>query len=304
MLIKKLSSGIRKPGKRIPRIIFFELFSGGYYEKGKAFLLIKNIAALTIAGSDSGGGAGIQADLKTFSALGVYGTTVITAVTAQNLREVNAIQPVDPGIVEKQLLAVLDGFPVKAIKTGMLFSEEIIKSVSRILRRYPDLPLVIDPVITATSGSELLRKEAVKTLKTQLFPQGTLITPNIAEAKILVDINFLIENRNDLERAAKVLFEKFKVPVLLKGGHLSGSACDVFCDPDGTTAYHADMIKGVNNHGSGCTLSAAITAFLARGAGIRAAISGAKAYITGCLKQPLQLDADTRVINHFQNSPF
>lgn len=262
-------------------------------------MLKKNIAALTIAGSDSGGGAGIQADLKTFSSLGVYGTTVITAVTAQNLREVTAIQPVDPGIVEKQLLAVLDGFPVKAIKTGMLFSAEIIESVAGILEQYPDLPLIIDPVITATSGSELLRKEAVKTLKKQLFPRGILITPNIAEAKILGDIDFKIENRNDLERVAKVLFEKLKVPVLLKGGHLRDSACDVFCDPDGTTAYHADLIPGVNNHGSGCTLSAAITAFLARGTGIREAVSLAKKYITGCLNQPYQLDADTRIINHF-----
>ena len=262
-------------------------------------MLINNIAALTIAGSDSGGGAGIQADLKTFSALRVFGTTVITAVTAQNLREVTAIQPIDPGIIEKQLQAVLEGFPVKAIKTGMLFSAEIIKSAAGILERYPDIPLIIDPVITATSGSELLRKEAVNTLKTQLFPQAALITPNIAEVKILADIDFEIENGDDVERAARLLFEKLKVPVLLKGGHLPGSACDVLCDPDGTTAYDADLIPGVNNHGSGCTLSAAITALMARGQGIREAVSEAKKYITGCLSQPYLLDADTRIINHF-----
>jgi hydroxymethylpyrimidine/phosphomethylpyrimidine kinase len=151
--------------------------------------LVENIAVLTIAGSDCSGAAGIQADLKTFSALGLYGTTVITAVTAQDLRGVTAIQPVEPQVVEKQLLAVLEGFPIKAIKTGMLFSAGIIKVIAGVLKELPALPLVIDPVLAATAGKVLLKKEAVEILKTGLFPLAVLITPNIAEATILGDIN-------------------------------------------------------------------------------------------------------------------
>lgn len=259
----------------------------------------ENIAALTIAGSDPGCGAGIQADLKTFSALGVYGATVITAITCQNLRGVTDIQSVEPGIVEKQLHAVLDGFPIKAVKTGMLFSKEIIAVVVRVLEGFPGLPLVVDPVLTSTSGKDLLQTEAVEFLTEKLFPLSALITPNIAEAEILGDLNVRIKNKNDLERAAEKLHEKFKVPVLLKGGHLPDNACDVLCDNKGTTSFFADIIKGVNNHGSGCTLSAAITAFLARGWDLRESVSEAKTYMTGSLKHPHKLDKKNRIINHF-----
>lgn len=259
----------------------------------------ENIAALTIAGSDPGCGAGIQADLKTFSALGVYGTTVITAVTCQNLRGVTDIQPVEPGIVEKQLHAVLDGYPVKAVKTGMLFSKEIIAAVVRVLEGFPGLQPVVDPVLTSTSGKDLLQQEAVEFLKERLFPLSALITPNIAEAEILGDLHIKIKNKADLERAAKKLYEKFKVPVLLKGGHLPDSACDVLCDKKGTTVMPARIIGNVNNHGSGCTLSAAVTAFLARGFGLKEAVSEAKAYITGSLKYAHRLDKSARIINHF-----
>jgi hydroxymethylpyrimidine/phosphomethylpyrimidine kinase len=264
----------------------------------------ENIAALSIAGSDPGCGAGIQADLKTFSALGVYGTTVITAVTCQNLRGLTAIQPIEPEIVDKQLQAVLDGFPIKAAKTGMLFSKEIIETIVGILKEHPGLPLIVDPVLTSTSGKSLLQKEAVEFLKEKLFPLTALITPNIAEAEILGELNAEIKNRNDQEKAAQKLYEKFEVPVLLKGGHLPGSACDVLCENNGTTVFVADIVNGVNNHGSGCTLSAAITAFLARGCGLRESVSEAKAYITCSLKNPLILNENTRIINHFPFPPF
>lgn len=261
--------------------------------------MVENIAALTIAGSDCGAGAGIQADLKTFSALGVYGTTVITAVTAQNLRGVTAIQAIDPLVVEKQLLAVLEGFPVKAIKTGMLFSGEIIETVTAVLKRFPNIPLVIDPVLTATSGKELLQKEAVETLKAKLFTLAVLITPNITEAEILGDIHIKLKSKGDLEKAAKELFKRFNVAVLLKGGHLPDSASDVLCDQNGIETFQSDSINGVNSHGSGCTFSAAVTAFLARGLDLKEAISAAKDYITGSLKNPHRLAEDTQVINHF-----
>jgi hydroxymethylpyrimidine/phosphomethylpyrimidine kinase len=258
-----------------------------------------NIAALTIAGSDPGAGAGIQADLKTFSALGVYGTTVVTAVTAQNLQGVTAVSPVDPVIVEKQLIAVLEGFPVKAFKTGMLFSARIIETIARILKRFPGLPMVIDPVIASTSGYELLQADAAAALAAELFPMAALITPNIAEAEILGAGKFKIDNLTDLEQAARSLYERFAVPIFLKGGHLPDKACDVFYRQEGAEKFQADFVKGVNTHGSGCTVSAAITAFLARGFELREAVSRAKSYTTGSLQNPLSLGPGTKIIDHF-----
>ncbi|MCP4155253.1 MAG: hydroxymethylpyrimidine/phosphomethylpyrimidine kinase, partial [bacterium] len=182
--------------------------------------------ALTIAGSDPGGGAGIQADLKTFASLEVYGTSVITAVTAQNLTHYVDTHPVPPGFVKKQLLAILDystgGFPVKAIKTGMLFSPEIIESIAEILESYPHIPLVIDPVLISTTGSALLKKKALGLLKNKLFPLAALITPNIPEAESLCDIA-----NGDQQEMAGLLFEKFNVPFLVKGGHLDGKPSDL-----------------------------------------------------------------------------
>ncbi|MCP5105075.1 MAG: bifunctional hydroxymethylpyrimidine kinase/phosphomethylpyrimidine kinase, partial [bacterium] len=187
---------------------------------------IENCAALTIAGSDPGGGAGIQADLKTFSAFGVYGTSVITAVTAQNRNGVTAIQPVEPGVVQKQLEAVLETYPIKAVKTGMLFSSEIIETIAAVLSTHSPIPLVIDPVFTATSGRKLLQDDAVESLKEKLFPLATLITPNIPEAEILTGEP--LRNTREMERAVSRLYRKYHVPVLLKGGHLPDRAVDIF----------------------------------------------------------------------------
>ena len=259
--------------------------------------MIKNCAALTIAGSDSGGGAGIQADLKTFSAMGVYGTSVITAVTAQNHSGVTAIQPVDPEVVQKQLIAVLEGFPVKAVKTGMLFSAEIIEVIAKTLSDYCQVPVIIDPVFTATTGSKLIQYEDIEQLKEKLFPLAALVTPNIPEAEILTGKR--LKTRRNMEQAAQMFFERFHVPVLIKGGHLPDKAVDIFYDCEGIKRFESDVIKEVNNHGSGCALSSAIAAAMARGESLGEALAAAKAYITLALRDFLQLSPDLCVINHF-----
>jgi hydroxymethylpyrimidine/phosphomethylpyrimidine kinase len=259
--------------------------------------MIENCAVLTIAGSDSGGGAGIQADLKTFSALGVFGTSVITAITAQNLSGVSAVQAIDQEVVQKQLQAVLEGFPIKAIKTGMLFSAEIIEVITQTLSNYQMIPLVIDPVFAATSGSKLIRDDAIFQLQEKLFPLAKVITPNIPEAEILLEEK--LKNRHDLEQAAQKLFERFNVPVLMKGGHLSDIAVDILVDAEGMEPFESKLVSGVNNHGSGCTLASAVAAVLAKGESLRQAIKTAKTYITEALKNSLQLSPGLRIINHF-----
>ncbi len=259
--------------------------------------MIKNCAALTIAGSDPGGGAGIQADLKTFSALGVYGTSVITAVTAQNFSAVTAIQPIDPEVVHKQLLAVLEGFPIKAVKTGMLFSARIIEVITEVLSNYRHIPVIIDPVFAASSRNKLIHDKAIEQLKEKLFPMAALITPNMSEAEILTGER--LKGQQDLEKTARKLFKRFNVPFLIKGGHLPDKAVDIFFDGEGVKRLESDLIQGVNNHGSGCTLSSAIAAAIARGESLGEAITTAKTYITHALRDSLQLSPTLRVINHF-----
>jgi hydroxymethylpyrimidine/phosphomethylpyrimidine kinase len=256
-----------------------------------------NCAVLTIAGSDSGGGAGIQADLKTFSAFGVFGTSVITAITAQNLTGVTAIQAVDADVVRKQLLAVLNGFPVTAIKTGMLFSKEIIGTIADVLSGHKNIPLVIDPVFAATSGSMLIHEDAIEALIETLFPMAALITPNMPEAEMLLDET--LETPQQLEKAAKQLYKRFNVPVLMKGGHLKGTAQDFFFDGEKLVVFESELVPGVNNHGSGCTLASAIAAALALGNSLEESVKQAKNYITRVLKDSLQLSPGLRVINHF-----
>ncbi|MGE5342685.1 MAG: bifunctional hydroxymethylpyrimidine kinase/phosphomethylpyrimidine kinase [Candidatus Omnitrophota bacterium] len=261
--------------------------------------MIKNCAALTIAGSDSGGGAGIQADLKTFSAFGVFGTSVLTAVTAQNLSGVYAIQAIEPDVVRSQLTAVLSGFPIKAIKTGMLFSSENIAIIADTLSapEYAQIPVVIDPVFISTSGSKLIRDEAVDLMISKLFPRATLITPNIPEAETLLGIR--IQTGEDLEEAADLFYKRFGVPVLVKGGHLSDRAIDVLVYSKGIKSFESKLIAGVNTHGTGCTLSSAIAASLATGKDLWTAVQGAKIYITDSLTFPVELSPDLRVLGHF-----
>lgn len=257
--------------------------------------------AVTIAGSDSGGGAGIQADLKTFSACGVFGASVITAVTAQNLDGVYAIQAVEPDVVLRQLRAVLDGFPVKAVKTGMLFSREIIRAVAAELADRPRIPVVVDPVFAATSGGRLIREDAVESLIDRLFPLAALVTPNIPEAEALLGKE--LASPEHLEAAAQTLYQRFNVPVLIKGGHLRGAALDVLVTDTGVRKFVIPMVNGVNNHGSGCTFASAVAAWLARGAGLEDAVSEAKEYTSRTLIYSVKLGPGQQVMNHFWRIP-
>lgn len=255
---------------------------------------------LTIAGSDSGGGAGIQADLKTFSALGVFGTSVITAITAQNLEGVRAIQPLRPAMVEAQLRAVLEGFPVRAVKTGMLFSTAIIEAVAGVLAGYRRLPLVIDPVFAATSGSRLIKPRAIRVLAERLFPLAALVTPNLPEAEFLCRAE--LKTLADMRQAGQELLRRFGVPFLMKGGHLEEGgegAVDVLVERRGMRTFASPRVRGVNSHGSGCTYSAAVAAYLARGRELHLAVAAAKTYIAAALRRPHYLRRGTRVIDHF-----
>lgn len=248
--------------------------------------------ALSIAGSDSGGGAGIQADLRTFSRLGVFGTTAITAVTAQNLEGVSAVTGLDAGAVDAQIAAVLSGFEVGAIKTGMLWSAPIIERVAARASEH-GIPLVVDPVMVATSGARLLQADAVAAYREALIPRCALLTPNLDEAAVLLDQPRIDEA--DIDDTARALGERFGCAVLLKGGHLPGDPVDVLWHQGQWTRWHHTRIEGVNTHGTGCMLSAAIAALLARGADLVSACEGGLAFVHQVLAAPLVLAGDARL---------
>lgn len=239
---------------------------------------------LTIAGSDSGGGAGIQADLKTFSALGVYGMTVITALTAQNTQGVQAILPVDADFVGKQMDAIFQDMGADAVKIGMLHSVEIIEMVAQKLQQYGVKNIILDPVMVATSGDSLLQENAVHALKKHLFPIATLITPNLPEASIL--LNKKIQKMPDMEMYITELTQWGSYAALLKGGHLEGNMCmDILYTPSQYQVYEftQEKIQTVNTHGTGCTLSAAIAAYLAMGCNLTEAITEARKFLNEAL---------------------
>jgi hydroxymethylpyrimidine/phosphomethylpyrimidine kinase len=285
--------------------------------------------ALTIAGSDSGGGAGIQADLKTFAALGVHGTSAITCVTAQNPRRVLGIQACQPAIVRQQIEAVFEELPPSAVKTGMLYSTEIIRVVveffkladaagrassradSTAPKRKSDgssaasphrihklPPLVVDPVMISTSGAKLLKDSAVNLLKKELLPLAALVTPNVDEAEFLLDRN--LKTIEDLRTAAKEIHERFGCAALVKGGHLRNSkaAADIFYDGNNELLLTAPFVKGVSTHGTGCTYAAAITAYLALGHILPVAVELAKEHITQAIARH-QIVAGHAVLNNF-----
>lgn len=235
---------------------------------------------LTIAGSDSGGGAGIQADLKTFTALVCHGTTAITCITAQNPKAVIGIQPIRADIVRKQIEAVLAELPPRAVKTGMLFSTEIINTIADFFARAKRPPLVVDPVMVATSGAVLLKPSAIRALKDRLLPLATLITPNLDEAQLLLGKK--LRTLEDLLDAAVELHATFGCAALVKGGHLKlgAEAVDVLFDGRRFTVLKARRIQGISTHGTGCTYSAAIAAHLARGEKLERAVVLAKEFIT------------------------
>jgi len=235
--------------------------------------------ALTIAGSDSSAGAGAQADLKTFTALGIYGLTAITCIVAETPGKVSRIQPADPEIVREQIELLLKNFPIAAIKTGLLCNAEIVAQVVRSLRKVKRRRLVVDPVMIATSGRVLLEPEAIQIYERDLFPLATLITPNLDEATQL--LGHPIRDLAAMHQAAKALATKYGTTVLLKGGHLRGRrAIDVFSSGDRTTEYSVAFLTGVKTHGTGCTYSAAIAAELAKGAELPGAIAVAKKIVS------------------------
>ena len=276
--------------------------------------------ALTIAGSDSGGGAGIQADLKTFASLGVHGTSAITCITAQNPKRVFGIQACQPEIVRHQLEAVFAELPPAAVKTGMLYSTEIIrvvvefftvgarstashrpseKSGTRWNASLPPLPpLVVDPVMIATSGAKLLKSSAMNLLKKELLPLASLVTPNLDEAEFLLGRK--LKSLEELRSAAKELHERFGCAALVKGGHLRGGkeAADIFYDGHNELLLTAPFLKGVSTHGTGCTYAAAITGYLALGHILPVAVELAKEYITQAIARH-QIVADHAVLNNF-----
>jgi hydroxymethylpyrimidine/phosphomethylpyrimidine kinase len=245
--------------------------------------------ALTIAGSDSGGGAGIQADLKTFAALGVHGTSAITCLTAQNPRGVSGIQAATPLMLRRQLEAVFAELPPAACKTGMLFSRDLIRVVVRFFRSHRRPPLIIDPVMVATSGARLLKPGAIRSFQTDLLPLASLITPNLEEAELLTGLKIRVPE--DLRRAAREIHRRFGVASLVKGGHLryGREALDVFYDGRTELLLSAPFISGISTHGTGCTYSAAITAHCARGRSLVEAVTQAKEFITQAIAQSVRV---------------
>jgi hydroxymethylpyrimidine/phosphomethylpyrimidine kinase len=240
--------------------------------------------ALTIAGSDSSAGAGIQADLKTFSALGVYGLTAVTCIVAETPGRVSRIEPVSAEIVRSQIEVVTKSFPIGAIKTGLLCSAEIVHAVARAVMNFARVPLVIDPVMIATAGQQLLEPNAIALYEKELFPLATLITPNLDEAAQLLGEK--IQDRQSMGRAARALSEKYHAAILLKGGHGSGDhAVDLLFACRKITEFSAPFVRDVATHGTGCTYSAAITAGLASGLSLEEAIRRAKKFVTASLAQ-------------------
>ena len=247
--------------------------------------------ALTVAGSDSGGGAGIQADLKAFFACGVHGTCAVTSITFQNTVEVRGRHDLPPEAVRAQMRAVLDDLPPAAAKTGMLASAPIIRAVAETFREYGAGNLVVDPVMVSTSGHALLDEEAVGALTGELFPLAAVVTPNLAEAERLSGTE--LRGLGDLPRAARRILEMGPGAVLIKGGHLEtggGRAVDVlFSRAGGVDRFSAPRVPGVRAHGSGCAFSAAIAAFLARGEALPDAVRKAKRLVTAAIERALEM---------------
>ena len=251
--------------------------------------------ALTIAGSDSSGGAGIQADIKTMTMLGVYAMSAITALTAQNTTGVTAVSEVTPKFLAQQLDAVFTDIPPDAVKIGMVSSSKLIETISERLKFYGAKNIVVDPVMVATSGAKLIDDDAVETLKKFLFPLATVITPNIPEAEKLSEMK--IETAEDMKTAAKIIFESYGCAVLCKGGHSLNDANDILFDGN-AKIFAGKKIDNPNTHGTGCTLSSAIAAGLAKGLTLIDSIDAAKNYISGALSFGLNLGKGSGPMNH------
>src|SRR5882724_12587930 len=274
-----------------------KLSSAGYCcIKSKIKRQTSNVpVALTIAGSDSSAGAGAQADLKTFTALSVYGLTAITCIVAETPGKVSRIQAADPEIVREQIELLLKNFPVAGIKTGLLCNGEIVAQVVWSLGKVKERPLVVDPVMVATTGDVLLAPEAIQIYERELFPLASLITPNLDEATRL--LGDPIRDLAAMHRAARTLAKKYGTAVLLKGGHLRGRrAIDVLSYGDSTKEYSAAFLPGVKTHGTGCTYSAAITAELAKGVELARAIGTAIRFVSSAIRSHFAWESGGRKI--------
>lgn len=252
--------------------------------------------ALTIAGSDCSGGAGIQADIKTMMANGVYAMSVVTALTAQNTTGVSGIMEVPAEFLEKQLEAVFSDIFPDAVKIGMLSSPEAVICIAAVLKKYKAKQVVVDPVMVSTSGSPLLREEALRVMGQELLPLATLITPNIPEAEVLSGMN--VTSDGEMELAAEKIRQRFQCNVLIKGGHSERAANDYLCGHDGQKWFYGERIDNPNTHGTGCTLSSAIAANLAKGDSLLHSVEQAKEYITEALQDGLDLGKGNGPLNH------
>ena len=253
--------------------------------------------ALTIAGSDSGAGAGIQADLKTFAALGIYGTSAVTAITAQNTVGVTKIVELDSAIVAAQIDAVIQDIGADALKTGMLANAAIIHTVTAKIKQYKLRNLVVDPVMVATSGDLLLKKNAVVALRNQLIPLAVIVTPNIAEAEALTGLK--LNRAAAIEEAARRIVDLGARSVVIKGGHRRGPATDLFYDGKHFRELRAPRIRTRHTHGTGCTLSAAIAAYLAKEENVESAVMLAKKFITEAIRQSFAIGSGHSPVHHF-----
>jgi hydroxymethylpyrimidine/phosphomethylpyrimidine kinase len=257
--------------------------------------------AVTVAGSDSGGGAGIQADLKTFAALGVYGASVVTAITAQNTCGVTAIHDVPPGIVAAQIEAVFSDLKVGAVKIGMLSQPETIEAVADGLARHRQRTIVLDPVMVATSGDRLLAPRAVEVLRRVLIPRALVITPNLPEAAALLEAP-LARSETEMREQGERLLALGARAVLIKGGHDTGpESVDVLVEPTRVTRLAATRVETRNTHGTGCTLSSAVAAGLAKGLDLNAAVRAGKDYVTAALgaADRLSIGSGHGPVHHF-----
>lgn len=256
----------------------------------------KRKTTLTIAGSDSSGGAGIQADIKTMQANGVYAMSAITALTAQNTTGVSGIFEVTPEFLGQQLDAVFTDIYPDAVKIGMIASAELVKMIAFKLKEYKAERIVVDPVMVSTSGSRLISEEAIQILKTELFPLASVLTPNIPEAEVLFGAS--IHSAEDMERAAQAISEEYHCAVLLKGGHQLNDANDLLYAEGKSRWFYGRRIDNPNTHGTGCTLSSAIASNLAKGYGLEEAVERAKEYISGALAAMLDLGAGSGPMDH------
>jgi hydroxymethylpyrimidine/phosphomethylpyrimidine kinase len=258
---------------------------------------MKIYKALTIAGSDSGAGAGIQADLKTFAALGVYGTSVITAITAQNTVKVSQVFELSPDLVAAQIDAVIEDIGAEALKTGMLANAAIIEVVAAKIRQYRLKNLVVDPVMVAKSGDLLLRRDAVEALRSHLIPLAQVVTPNLPEAEELTAMKLTREK--EFEEAARRISAMGAKNVVIKGGHRRGPAIDLFFDGKKMRRFRSPRIRTRHTHGTGCTFSAAIAAYLAKGETVETAVSRAKRYITETIRHGFAVGSGHSPVHHF-----